>query len=400
MPPRGVTGTGLLSRLAALAATLPLVFALTTHHDAERIGWNVALWTLIGVIFLAAQFTARQVVRFPGGSRLVAAFAVLNLVLGMLGFASAERFFTLAQAAADLGLLYLVFFVAAAATRISGALGRVLLALLVIVLALTAIVQAVHVHTFGFAIGPEGYRAILQSNPGEVFEFVGRFVGAGALATALTGLTVALAAAFGACRAAARAALGWAAVFGLAAFGIARDQRAARDAAREGLAAAAYVIELVEYRRAPKRAAVAHGLAIPQQGPLAGQPQTYVFIVGESLTRNHMPLYGYWRETTPALARLARRTGGVHRRGLAALAHRPLARARPYARESGQRPELHRPRELQPDRAAARRGLQTWWISNQNSFGPWDNKTAALGARPSTCTTPARARARSSGAVR
>ena len=157
MPPRGVPGTGLLSRLAALAATLPFVFALTTHHDAERIGWNVALWTLIGVISFAAQFTARQVVRFPGGSRLVAAFAVLNLVLGMLGFASAERF-TLAQAAADLGLLYLVFFVAAAATRISGALGRVLLALLVIVLALTAIVQAVHLRTFGFAVGPDGYR--------------------------------------------------------------------------------------------------------------------------------------------------------------------------------------------------------------------------------------------------
>lgn len=31
------------------------------------------------------------------------------------------------------------------------------------------------------------------------------------------------------------------------------------------------------------------------------QPQTYVFIIGESLTRNHMSIYGYHRDTTPEL---------------------------------------------------------------------------------------------------
>lgn len=34
------------------------------------------------------------------------------------------------------------------------------------------------------------------------------------------------------------------------------------------------------------------------------EPQTHIFIIGESLTRNHMGIYGYHRETTPELAKL------------------------------------------------------------------------------------------------
>ena len=31
------------------------------------------------------------------------------------------------------------------------------------------------------------------------------------------------------------------------------------------------------------------------------QPQTHIFIIGESATRNHMSIYGYPRNTTPVL---------------------------------------------------------------------------------------------------
>lgn len=382
VPARGSPTSGVLSRLAALAATLPFIFALTTHHDPQEIWWNVALWTLIGAIFLAAQFAARQGTRFPGGERVVAAFAVLSLVLGMLGFASAERF-TFAQAATDFALLYLVFFAAAAATKIAGRLGRALLALLITALALTAIVQAVHLRTFGFAVGPDGYRAILQSNPAEALEFVGRFVDASALVTATVALVVALVAALGALPLRlSREALGWAGTYGLAAFAIVVGNSEFVTPRAQGLAQTfSYVVEAVEYRVVRyARGTRGPQLAIAQQGPLAGQPQTYVFIIGESLNRNHMSLYGYWRETTPALARLTAQMA-IFTDTISPHSHtdQSLERILTLANhDNGMRfTDAANYSLIELLRAA---GFQTWWISNQNSFGPWDNKTAALGA--------------------
>lgn len=376
----GAPAPGLLSRLAALAVTLPFVFALPSHQDPERIGWDVLLWVLMGTIFVAAQFAASQVARFPGGNRLVAAFAALDLVLGALGFVSAERF-TFAQAATDLGLLYLVFFAGALAARLAGVLGRALLAVLVVVLALTAIVQAVHLRTFGFAVGPDGYRAILQSNPGEALEFVGRFIDAGALAAALVALVVAVIAAFGALPLRlSRVALGWAGTYALAALALVAGNPQFVLPRAQGLAeAGSYVVEAIEYRLVRHaRGKEALQLAIAQQGPLAGQAQTYVFIVGESLTRNHMSLYGYWRDTTPELARLAPQMA-VFTDAVSPHSHtdQSLELVLTLANhDNGLRFTDRANYSLIELLRAA--GFETWWISNQNSFGPWDNKTAAL----------------------
>lgn len=370
-----LAGPGTGSVLAALGVTMPFVLALPAQHEPPAV-----LWGIIAAVFLAALFVARRICDLPHGGRVVAAFAALYLLLGILACMRVERYL-FAHAMTDLALLYLVFFTGSVAGTVARPLGRAVLALAVLALTASSVVEALHVHIFGFPIGPEGYRAILQSNPGEVFEFIGRFVGAGALATALAGLTVALAAAFGALPVRApRGALGWAAVFGLAAFGIAATNEPLVTPRAQGFVqAAAYVTELVEHQSVRRqRGAHAPTFAIQQHGRLAAEPQTYVVLVGESLTRNHMQLYGYWRETTPALTRL-RGELTVFTDAVSPHSHTDYSLELVLTlakQDNGLKftdPENYGLIELL--RAA---GFSTWWISNQNSFGPWDNKTAVL----------------------
>jgi heptose-I-phosphate ethanolaminephosphotransferase len=369
-----------LSRLAAGAITLPFLFALASHVDPERTLWNLGLGALVASIFAAAQFASHRMTRLEHGSRLVGAFAFLYLMLGVLGWAS-TRDYRFAHAFADLGLLYLIFFSAAAATWIAAPLGRALLALLVIALAAAALVQAVHMQTFGFAIGPAGYRAMLQSSAGEALEFIGHFLGAGSIAAFAAGLALVLAAALAvpAARASGRALIAGT-VCAAVAFPILGENADLVASRLQGFGEAVeYAEELIEYRALLRaRGSRPPGLAVIQQGPLAGEPQTYVFVIGESLTRNHMSLYGYWRETTPVLARLAADMA-IFTDVVSPHSHTEpsLELVLTLANQSnGLRftdPANHSLIEI-----FGAAGFATWWISNQNSFGPWDNKTAVL----------------------
>lgn len=371
---------GVVSRLAAVAITLPFLLALPSHHDPQRSWWNVGLWALIAGIFLAAQYAARNLARLAHGNRLISAFAALFVVLGLLGFTSVEHY-RLPQAVTDFGLLYLIFFSAAAATRIAAPLGRALLAVLVIALSLAAIVQAVHVHTFGFAIGVDGYRAILQSNAGEALEFAGRFLGAGAIAAASVALAVAAGAALGVLPVRVPPeALAWGGLYALAAIAILGGHGDLVKSRVEGFAEAInYTVEIAEYRAVREARKVrAPDLAVTQQGPLAGQAQTYVFVIGESLTRNHMSIYGYWRDTTPALARLAGEMA-VFTDVVSPHSHtdQSLELVLTLANQSNGLRFMDAANYSLVELLRAA-GFSTWWISNQNSFGPWDNKTSVL----------------------
>jgi heptose-I-phosphate ethanolaminephosphotransferase len=364
----------------AAAIALPLVLAVPSHQDA-RWEWNAALWALIGGAFLAIQFAARHVARLPNGARLAVAFAALYLVLGVLGFTSEDPY-RLERAVTDLALLYLIFFCAAAAGRVSGLAGRALLAALGLALSLAAMVQAVHWYTFGFAIGADAYRAILQSNAVEALEFANRFLDVSVIATAAVALTVAAAAAFGALPVRfPPQALAWGGLYALAAVAI-LGGHGALVSARVLLFAEAvdYAAEIAEYRTLRKARRVrAPELHVTQAGPLAGQPQVYVFVVGESLSRNHMSLYGYWRRTTPSLERLASEMA-VFDDVVSPHSHTDqslelvLTLASQANRLRFTDPANYSVLELL--RAA---GFATWWISNQNAFGPWDNKTSVLG---------------------
>jgi heptose-I-phosphate ethanolaminephosphotransferase len=369
------------SRLAAVAVTVPFLVAVTEHYeDIEAWWWTAALAALVGAVFIAAQFAAAQVARVPHGSRLTAAFAALSLVLFALGFMSLEHY-RLPHAATDFAVLYLVFFCAACAAQLWRPAGRLVLAVLVVVLILTAIVQAVHLHTFGFAIGPDGYRAMLQSEPAEVVEFAGRFLTAGTLGAMAVALAVAFAAAFGALpvRAPGRG-VAWAGVHALAAVAILGGNAALVVPRTLGLAETfAYASEIWEFRAVRKaRGERTADLMVAQRGALAGQPQVYVFLVGESLTRNHMSLYGYWRDTTPSLANLAPEMA-IFRDVVSPHSHtdQSLELVLTLARQ-GNGLTFTDPKNYSVIELLRAAGFSTWWISNQNSFGPWDNKVSAL----------------------
>jgi heptose-I-phosphate ethanolaminephosphotransferase len=370
-----------LSRLAATAITLPFLFALPDYIDAEKPGWNISLAALIAAIFLAAQFIAQRVARADQGGRLVAAFAVLYLVLGLLGFAG-TRDYSFSQAVTDFILLYFIFLLSAAVSRYAApVLGRAVPAILVTMLSIAAIVQAMHMQTFGFAIGPAGYRAIFQSSAAEALEFASHFLGAGSIAVAAGALAVIMVAALAApaVRASGRALL-WGVAWAGVAFPILGENAALVTARFEGFSeAVVYVEEVLEYRALLEaRRSRPLDVSVTQEGPLAGKPQTYVFVIGESLTRNHMSLYGYWRETTPTLAGLASETA-VFTDVVSPHSHteQSLELVLTLANQSnGLRfTDASNYSLIEMLRAA---GFATWWISNQNSFGPWDNKTAVL----------------------
>jgi len=359
---------------------LPFLFALPGYVDPGSPWRNVGISAVIAAIFFAAQLAAHRLARSDDGSGLVAAFAASYAVLGLLAFAS-TRDYTFSHALTELYLVYLVFLSGAVVSRYAGPVGRMALGVLVVALGVASVVQAVHMQTFGFAIDDSGYRAIFQSSASEALEFAGHFLTTGSIAGALLALAVVVTAALvlpplptsG-------KALALGGVCAVVTFPILGDnalQLASRfDAYSE---AVEYAEEIVEYRALRKaRRSRTLDLAVTQEGALAGKAQTYVFIIGESLTRNHMSLYGYWRETTPALARLAEETA-VFTDVVSPHSHTEpsLELVLTLANQSnGLRFTDSSNYSLMEMLRAA--GFATWWISNQNSFGPWDNKTAVL----------------------
>jgi heptose-I-phosphate ethanolaminephosphotransferase len=97
------------------------------------------------------------------------------------------------------------------------------------------------------------------------------------------------------------------------------------------------------------------------------QPDLLVVIVGESLARRHMGLYGYRRDTTPNLSALAR-DGRI-------FAFDDVVSSRGYTSAS-LRDAFSLPRESQTKgrratlfQALNAAGYDTWWLSNQSPFG-------------------------------
>jgi len=366
--------------LAAAGVALPFAVALAQHSDAEHWWFDLPLWLLVALIFAAAAFVARRIAGLRRGVWLSAGFAAVFLALAALDFVRAQRY-ALADPATDLALLFIVFYAAVAATRLSVIAGRIVLLVPLLGLLVPAVVRAGHASNFGSEIGAEGYRAILQTNPGEVLEFFGRFISGGTFFMVIAAVALALAAAWFALPVLIPGeGLAWSGGFALAAAALAYENAVLVGERFQGYReAVAYMADMSEYRalREARRRTGAPP-RVTQQGPLAGQPQTYVFVIGESLSRNHMSLYGYWRETTPQLARLAPELAvftdviSPHSHTDASL-ERVLTLANDTNRFTFADPRNYSLVELL--RAA---GFTTWWISNQNTFGPWDNQTAVL----------------------
>jgi heptose-I-phosphate ethanolaminephosphotransferase len=101
--------------------------------------------------------------------------------------------------------------------------------------------------------------------------------------------------------------------------------------------------------------------------------EVYVVIIGESLNKNHMQLYGYGRDTTPSLSRLLdnrevisfKNAYSNHTHSMPVLSH-----ALTEANQQIQKPFEE---SLSIIDISKKAGFETHWISNQALYGLWDN---------------------------
>lgn len=97
-------------------------------------------------------------------------------------------------------------------------------------------------------------------------------------------------------------------------------------------------------------------------------PLTIVLVMGESLTPNHMSLYGYGRKTTPFLEELAGDPGFVHRKGYSAAGATRAALPMFYTLQYHPLDENRlRRQDSNLFRLAKQHGFRTWYLSAQNS---------------------------------
>jgi len=106
--------------------------------------------------------------------------------------------------------------------------------------------------------------------------------------------------------------------------------------------------------------------------------ETYIVIIGESLNKNHMGLYGYFRDTTPHLSTLATKndllifnnvySNHTHTVPVLSLS---LTQANQYNHK-----EYYSSLSILDILNKA--DIDTYWISNQSMYGLWDNMVSVL----------------------
>ena len=130
--------------------------------------------------------------------------------------------------------------------------------------------------------------------------------------------------------------------------------------------------------------------AVPGKPAVAGTAPDIVVYIGESTTRRHMGLYGYPRDTTPRLSALGEKlirfddaaaphthTARALREMLTDLNFNGTAGLVPTVRHPPGEPA--RPYNILDVLNAA--GMKTWWFSNHNQFGIWDNPVTNIADR-------------------
>ncbi len=106
--------------------------------------------------------------------------------------------------------------------------------------------------------------------------------------------------------------------------------------------------------------------------------ETYIVVIGESLNKTHMGLYGYKRETTPILSKMYRNqeilrfnniySNHTHTMQVLSLA---LTEANQYNKKDYYN-------SLSIIDILNQANIETYWLSNQNMLGGWDNLISVI----------------------
>ncbi len=114
---------------------------------------------------------------------------------------------------------------------------------------------------------------------------------------------------------------------------------------------------------------------INADAPLMEQPQVLVLIKGESANRNHMGLYGYYRDTSPQL--IKRDDLLVYNDVVSAytMTLESVSSALTEANLENSKKSYESYNLMEVFRSA---GVKTYWLSNQSPLGVWDNLVTLL----------------------
>ncbi|WP_300648964.1 phosphoethanolamine transferase [Paenalcaligenes sp.] len=108
------------------------------------------------------------------------------------------------------------------------------------------------------------------------------------------------------------------------------------------------------------------------------QGETYIVVIGESLNKQHMQLYGYSRQTTPKLSELVKK-GDLLKLNNAYSNHTHtmpvLSLALTEAAQDKKKDYYNSVSIVEVYKAA---GFETIWLTNQNLLGAWDNLVSII----------------------
>lgn len=109
-----------------------------------------------------------------------------------------------------------------------------------------------------------------------------------------------------------------------------------------------------------------------------GEGETYIIVIGESLSKNHMGLYDYLRNTTPKLSKMEDElvvfdnvySNHTHTMSVLTMA---LTETNQYAKKGFNS-------SLSIIELLNKADIETYWLTNQLTFGPYDNLVSVISA--------------------
>lgn len=143
-------------------------------------------------------------------------------------------------------------------------------------------------------------------------------------------------------------------------------------------AALIYSHEINEYRRISEKRARSQNFSVGLEGTstfFEGQ-QTFVLIIGESTSRNHMSLYGYGRKTTPGLESMQDDLLVFQDVVSPFTLTQPVLKMAMTTTNKDNNSDFFKAHGLIDAARAA--GFTTYWLSNQSPLGLWDNFVSVM----------------------
>lgn len=136
-----------------------------------------------------------------------------------------------------------------------------------------------------------------------------------------------------------------------------------------------YRMELTEFRALRAQRAAGVGVLVATK---SGPGESFVVVIGESQSRDHMSVHGYFRETTPWLEAMASDDGLLlFENAYSNHTHTARVMGLALTEASQYNDKIHYQSASLID-IANKAGFNTIWVTNQVTIGGWDNLVTAM----------------------